>query len=211
MGALIASHLVTALINAALGGIWGYVAAIEPAEPIAVPPEAYVAAIEPAAPIAVPVEAYGAAIESAAPIAVPAEAHERRSAQLLLLSTAPLFASRSALRSLTLDETQIRSFARDSTAALQPSGAFVPSAPVTRPLIGSAVHLEMPRMAPDGKFIRPKIIIGLASSELKSWLRTHGIAAEKCMLPMLRARARLDQQTNEFSAGLTVYARCTFY
>jgi hypothetical protein len=228
MGSLIASHLVTALINAALGGVWGYVAAIEPAasavpaeayvaaiEPAAsipVPAEAYVAAIEPAASIPVPAEAYVAAIAPAAPIAVAAEAHESRSAQFLLLSTAPLFATRSALRSLTLDETRIRSFARDSTAAaMQPSGAFVPSAPVTRPLIGNAVHLEMPRMAPDGKFVRPKIVVGLASSELKSWLRTHGIAAEQCLLPMLRARARLDQQTNEFSAGLTVYARCTFY
>jgi len=28
---------------------------------------------------------------------------------------------------------------------------------------------------------------------------------------MLRPRARLNQQTREFSAGLTVYARCTFY
>jgi hypothetical protein len=31
------------------------------------------------------------------------------------------------------------------------------------------------------------------------------------MLPMLRPRARLNQHTREFSAGPTVYARCTFY
>jgi hypothetical protein len=188
MGSLIASYLVAALVNAAVGGIWGYIAAIESATPTVPPLE----------------------LREVGPSAITQfDAQEvrqtaQRSGNTLPLST--LF----PLRGPLLDRAQIENFARDSRAAEQ-AGAFVPSVPVTRPLIGGAVHLEMPRMAPNGQFVRPKIVIGLASSEMKTWLRSQGIAAEQCMLPMLRARARLNQETREFSAGLTVYARCTFY
>lgn len=174
MGSLIASHLVAALINATLGGIWGYVAAIEPVAPLAM------SAVEPP-----------------------------DSPSLQRIPDPPRFAS--ALRSLMLDDAQIRQLARDASAAEPSAGPLVPSAPVTRPLIGGAVHVELPRLAPDGRFVRPKIVIGLASSGMKNWLRAQGVAADHCMLPMLRPRARLNQQTREFSAGLTVYARCTFY
>jgi hypothetical protein len=82
---------------------------------------------------------------------------------------------------------------------------------VTRPLIGSAIHLEMPRLTPNGQFTRPKIVVGLESYEMKNWLRSGGIDAERCMLPMLRVRGRLNHETREISAGLMLYARCTFF
>jgi hypothetical protein len=80
-----------------------------------------------------------------------------------------------------------------------------------RPLIGSAVHLELPRMTPNGQFVRPRIVVGLPSSEMKTWLRSRGIAAEQCLFPMLRARVRLNQERGELSAGLSLYARCSFF
>lgn len=179
MGSLIASHLVAALINAALGGIWGYVAMIESATP----PESSPGEPQQEQPAEPPAERFSLALQ---------------------LSTL------ASVRSETRERGKFDGLALDFRAAEQPGG-YVPSAPVTRPLIGSAVHLEMPRIAPNGQFVRPRIVIGLASSEMKSWMRSQGISAEQCMLPLIRLRARLNQETRELSAGLSLIARCTFY
>ena len=188
MGSLIASHLVAALVDAVVAGTLEYIAAIGPAAP--------------SAPTLNPQEEEQPAIAQL-------NLQEVTRAERSPTSTLPrstLF----PLRSLPLDRQQIENLARDYRMPEQP-GALVSSAPVTRPLIGGAVHLEMPRLAPNGQFVRPKIFIGLESSQMKSWMRSQGIAAERCMFPMLRARTRLNHENGEFSAALTMHARCTFY
>ena len=150
--------------------------------------------------------------ETSAPTTSTSEARvESNQAELvphtLLISTLAM------IRSEKRDRAQTANFVRDYRAAEPiPGGGYtIAAVPVTRPLLGSAVHLEMPRMAPNGQFTRPRIVLGLVSSEMKSWMRLQGIAAEQCMLPLVRARARLNQETRELSAGVTLFARCTFY
>lgn len=165
---------------------------------------------------------YEAAIESAPPSATTLESHDLRQAALAHVTRAEqsLTAQRPAhglqfqglrpLHGLSLDRAQINDLVRDSRAA-ENQVASVPSAPVIRSLIGNAVHIEMPRFDPSGRYVRPKIVFGLASPQIKSWLRAQGLGAEACMFPMLRARARLNQESGEISAGVTLHARCTFY
>jgi hypothetical protein len=183
MAALIASHLVAAFITIALGDVWEFDASPE---------------------------------EISAPTTSSSEAQvDPNPVELVLHSPliSTLAAIRSEKRSEKRDRAQTANLVRDYGAAEPiPGGGYaVAAVPVTRPLLGSAVHLEMPRMAPNGQFTRPRIVLGLVSSEMKSWMRAQGIAAEQCMLPLVRARARLNQETREFSAGLTLFARCTFY
>lgn len=78
-------------------------------------------------------------------------------------------------------------------------------------LIGSGVVLEMPRMAPDGSFQRPRLTIGRQSPELKMWMKEAGIAPDRCMLPMFRSRLRREADTGKVNAALLVSARCTFF
>ena len=188
MGSLTASHLVTALVNAAVEAAVGYSAAGEPAPP--------------SAPAVESQDLRQTAIahlhRQEWPQAAPRPPHS-----VSLSNLVPLYG-------LSLDRAQISDLARDSRAAENPA-ASVPTVPVMRSLIGNAIHIEMPRIEPNGRFVRPKIVFGLASPEMKSWLRSQGIGAEKCMFPMLRARARLNQESREVSAGVTLYARCTFY
>lgn len=78
-------------------------------------------------------------------------------------------------------------------------------------LIGSGVVLEMGRLGPDGKFVRPRLLIGRQSPELRSWMAAAGITAERCMLPQFRGRVKRDPETGKLGAAVMVSARCTFY
>lgn len=73
------------------------------------------------------------------------------------------------------------------------------------------VVLELGRIGPDGRFVRPRLLVGRQSPELKFWLRENGIEAERCMLPLLRTRARRDADTGRLGATVMISARCTFY
>ena len=55
-------------------------------------------------------------------------------------------------------------------------------------LIGSGVLLETGRVGPDGKFVRPRLLIGRQSPELNAWMQSIGVTPERCMLPMFRGR-----------------------
>lgn len=74
---------------------------------------------------------------------------------------------------------------------------------------GGVQVIEQPRDPVTGAYRRPKIIVGLPSDAMKGWLKAGGITAERCLLPMVRARARLSED-GEASGTLWLYARCTF-
>lgn len=78
-------------------------------------------------------------------------------------------------------------------------------------LIGKGVLLEMPRVAADGSFQRPRVLIGRQSPELHAWMKEAGLAPERCMLPMFRGRLKRDQDTGKVGMAVLMSARCTFF
>jgi hypothetical protein len=76
---------------------------------------------------------------------------------------------------------------------------------------GSTVLLETARITSDGRYVRPRLTIGSESAELKSWMKSAGIQAERCMLPVVRARMRRDEATGDIGTAFWVSARCKFY
>lgn len=78
-------------------------------------------------------------------------------------------------------------------------------------LIGSSVLLEMRRAGPDGKFVRPRLLIGRQSPELNDWMKSLGVTPERCMLPMFRGRLHRVPETGKITAAVLMSARCTFY
>ena len=78
-------------------------------------------------------------------------------------------------------------------------------------LIGSGVVLEMGRVGPDGKFVRPRLLVGRQSPELNAWMKSMGVTPERCMLPMFRGRLNRVPETGKIGAAVLMSARCTFY
>jgi hypothetical protein len=78
-------------------------------------------------------------------------------------------------------------------------------------LVGSGVFLEMGRVEPDGKFVRPRLVIGRHSPELNVWMKSMGMTPQRCMLPMFRGRLNRVPETGKIGAAVLVSARCTFY
>jgi hypothetical protein len=78
-------------------------------------------------------------------------------------------------------------------------------------LIGSSVLLEMQRVGPDGKFVRPRLLIGRQSPELNNWMKSMGVTPERCMLPMFRGRLHRVPETGTITGAVLMSARCTFY
>jgi hypothetical protein len=78
-------------------------------------------------------------------------------------------------------------------------------------LVGSAVMVEMARYGPDGQFVRPRVVIGRQSHELRSWMLAAGIQPERCVMPQFRGRLKRDPETGKVGAAVLVQARCTFY
>ena len=76
---------------------------------------------------------------------------------------------------------------------------------------GGGVMLEMARTGPDGQFVRPRLLIGRQSEELRSWMSSVGISAERCMLPQLRGRLKRADETGKTGVAVLMSARCTFY
>lgn len=78
-------------------------------------------------------------------------------------------------------------------------------------LLGSGVMLEIGHVGPDGKIVRPRLLIGRQSPELNAWMKSVGVTPERCMLPMFRGRLNRVPETGKIGAAVTVSARCTFY
>jgi hypothetical protein len=75
--------------------------------------------------------------------------------------------------------------------------------------LGGAVQYEAPRESINGTYTRPKFAVGVPSESLKDWMNAAGISAEQCLLPMVRARARVGADGDP-NGTLWLHARCTF-
>jgi len=134
---------------------------------------------------------------------------------LLMLGTA------SAAAQMRRDLPPEATFRVDPMRDLTSSGGrplnVVPSssAPVTLPplnlphWLGSTMQVEPSQLTSAGTYTRPRIIFGMPSDSMRQWMHDNGVAAERCYLPMVRARAKLSPD-GEASASLLLYARCTF-
>ena len=60
--------------------------------------------------------------------------------------------------------------------------------------LGGALQVEGARVTSDGTYTRPKVMIGVPSESMKSWMNSAGLNAEQCLLPMVRARARVSAE-----------------
>lgn len=58
----------------------------------------------------------------------------------------------------------------------------------------------------DGHYVRPRYSFGMRSESLRSFLRSAGIEAQSCMLPVVRARANLS---GEGEGAIWLSMRCT--
>ncbi|HVE88172.1 MAG TPA: hypothetical protein VNA44_00585 [Burkholderiaceae bacterium] len=75
--------------------------------------------------------------------------------------------------------------------------------------IGSAIQLEEPRATGTGHYTRPKFHVGVPSESMRGFLNSAGFSAEKCQLPMVRARTK-SSGDGDINGTLWLYARCTF-
>lgn len=126
----------------------------------------------------------------------------------------------SALRSVGLVDSK--------PAAEVPAGAMraAPAGPVPRSeiltpsttlpisystqFLGSTLQLDLPRYDSEGKYVRPKFYVGMRSESMRNLANAAGLGAEKCMLPMVRARTHMSGD-GELSGTLYVYARCSLW
>jgi hypothetical protein len=75
--------------------------------------------------------------------------------------------------------------------------------------LNSYVQIEMPRDLGDGRYSRPKVRLGMQSESLKSLMNSAGLQPDRCTLPSLRARS--SASSDEASASVMLFARCSFY
>jgi hypothetical protein len=110
---------------------------------------------------------------------------------------------------LRIDRSALRSTSAPDVPV--PERPVTPAAPTEISLVGSSVTVEVGRITPDGRFIRPRLLIGLQSDLLKRRMTEMGIPAERCMLPMVRGRLKRNADNGDVGASFMVSARCTFY
>ena len=58
--------------------------------------------------------------------------------------------------------------------------------------LGSAVQIERPLSDGTGQYSKPKVRVGLPSDTMRNFLNSAGLPAEKCQLPMLKARTKVN-------------------
>ncbi len=89
------------------------------------------------------------------------------------------------------------------------ASTFSGSATSSSSWLGSAIQLETPRATSTGQYTRPKFHVGVPSDSMRGFLNSAGFAAEKCQLPMVRARTK-SSGDGDINGTLWLYARCTF-
>ena len=77
--------------------------------------------------------------------------------------------------------------------------------------LGSAIRVEAPLATATGQYTKPKVIVGLPSDSMRSFLNSVGFTAERCMLPTVKARAKVGAGGDVDGGTLWLSARCTFY
>lgn len=134
------------------------------------------------------------------------------------MATALCTAASAQLRFDAIPESVLRPYsARDlgaapvSDAPLRSAQTLTTATPGLRDYswLGGTLQVESARLTGDGRYTRPKVIIGLPSESMKGWMNSTGLSAEQCLLPMMRVRARLNAE-GEASGAMWLYARCTF-
>ena len=76
--------------------------------------------------------------------------------------------------------------------------------------MGTAIQLEEPRVTATGQYTRPKFHVGVPSDSMRNFLNSAGFTAEKCQLPMVRARTKTSGN-GDINGTLWLFARCTFH
>ena len=77
--------------------------------------------------------------------------------------------------------------------------------------LGSAIRVETPRATATGQYTKPKVIVGLPSDSMRTFMNSVGFTTERCMLPTLKARAKVGAGGDVEGGTFWVSARCTFY
>ncbi len=88
-------------------------------------------------------------------------------------------------------------------------GNFFGTSRTTSGWLGSAVQLDTPTATGTGQYTKPKVRIGVPSESMRNFMNSAGLPAEKCQLPMLRARTKSNGD-GDINGTLWLYARCTF-
>ena len=108
-----------------------------------------------------------------------------------------------------LPPSQHRSFGGASALSLPSTTTRAYSGSASSSWIGSAIQLEEPRATSTGQYTRPKFHVGVPSESMRGFLNSAGFSAEKCQLPMVRARTK-SSGDGDINGTLWLYARCTF-
>lgn len=106
--------------------------------------------------------------------------------------------------------TQHRALAGTSALSLPATTARTFSASSGSSWLGTAIQLEEPRVTSTGGYTRPKFHVGVPSESMRGFLNSAGFAADKCQLPMVRARTK-SSGDGDINGTLWLYARCTFH
>jgi hypothetical protein len=102
--------------------------------------------------------------------------------------------------------------ASSTTRAMLPDSSPDVAETYQMTLLGStSVTLETARFTSDGRYVRPRLSIGNESPQLRSWMNSIGVPAERCQLPTFRARVRRDEGTGDIGSTVWMSARCKFY
>ena len=105
------------------------------------------------------------------------------------------------------------SLQRGSSSSLQASstGSFYGTSASDSTWLGSAIRVEAPRATATGQYTKPKVIFGLPSDSMRSFMNSVGFTTERCMLPTLKARAKVGAGGDVEGGTFWVSARCTFF
>lgn len=102
--------------------------------------------------------------------------------------------------------------ASSTTRAMLPESSPDVAQTYQMSLIGStSVTLETARFTSDGRYVRPRLTVGSESPQLRSWMNSIGVPAERCQLPTFRARVKRDEGTGDIGSTFWMSARCRFY
>lgn len=105
------------------------------------------------------------------------------------------------------------SLQRGSSSSLQASStsSFYGTSASDSTWLGSAIRVEAPRATATGQYTKPKVIFGLPSDSMRSFMNSVGFTTERCMLPTLKARAKVGAGGDVEGGTFWVSARCTFF
>lgn len=133
-------------------------------------------------------------------------------AQVYGMNSTDMIAYQSGLR---IERSMLAGPLASTTRSVRMDGTGMQTGPEVREvaLLGSrsGLMMEMARVTPDGRFVRPRLLIGRHSDELRNWMHAAGISADRCMLPLVRGRLKRAPETGKVGAAFLVSARCSFY